>query len=372
MANGLFGMSPEQVRMLEKQQRAQDPMQALFGNIFNLGHAAGNAAIRGIFDADTRSPTEKKAAEMQKLRQGVDITTPDGLKAAAAKFQAAGFPELGITLMNARNNMPKTTKQRVEWVKAPDLPGMRFPQIKSQTFLGSDLLNEEVSLGAGQETMKRLIEKAGLRSETKVPKFTGHNIRVGENMLPVWVDEKGVGYIPDATKPDGRDYESVLNNKNPMQRVNFAMDTTVTDKVKRDRALAVTAVKLAVKSKDGFFKGALRSLFDLDADEIKLTAVQLQMVATPLWEALPPEERKQTYGNNITNFMTVLLKGAENEDGSLNINHPMYFTLAGISFGNQGGTVVPKPNQNVRGKTPDQSTSNEGGNLGRFTIKEKN
>jgi hypothetical protein len=107
---GLFD-TPQGVRALEAQQRVEQylasPGQSVRGGLYNLGHALGGAAQRGIAGTDTRSAAQLNAAKMQEMLQGIDWSNPKTIIDAANKLNAAGNTPAAFELLQ---RMPKPTK----------------------------------------------------------------------------------------------------------------------------------------------------------------------------------------------------------------------------------------------------------------------
>ena len=89
--NNLF-MSQRDAAIAEQLQRRQvrDPQAALTGSLFDLGHVGGNALIRG-FGGDSRTPMQRRGAEVQGLVKGTDFKDPESIHAAVRRLNDNGF-----------------------------------------------------------------------------------------------------------------------------------------------------------------------------------------------------------------------------------------------------------------------------------------
>ena len=97
---GLFE-TPQDIRARESQQRAelsrtQDPLR---GGLFNLGHALGGAAQRGIAGVETRSPEELNQRKIQGIVKGVDFSNTKSMFSAANALNASGNTQAAIEML---------------------------------------------------------------------------------------------------------------------------------------------------------------------------------------------------------------------------------------------------------------------------------
>lgn len=105
---GLFGLDPYQI---QQQRQAQidaqaaqyaqmQPLERAAAGMYKAGAGLGQvgAGMLGMVD-----PLEQKARTQQAAMQGADLTTPEGLKAAALRFNQLGMPQQAmIAAMQAR------------------------------------------------------------------------------------------------------------------------------------------------------------------------------------------------------------------------------------------------------------------------------
>lgn len=182
IVEGLFGLSPWQVRQqqLAAQQSwgdeaataaGQSPGQIMARSYANMGTGIGRIAggMLGMVD-----PMEEQAKLQQSVMQGVDVQTPQGLRAIAAKFQSLNMPKQAMIAAAKANEMEKTHQEmalknaqesltlaraNTEWTKE---------QREKYSSFGQQLIDMGLKPGSPefQAEMKRYIE-AQLTEKTK-------------------------------------------------------------------------------------------------------------------------------------------------------------------------------------------------------------
>lgn len=100
---GLFA-DPAAVAIAEQQALRQagsapgGPQAVAQGSFFNLGNTAGGAAVRG-FGGDSRSASQKRAAQLQSMAKGIDFKNPNSIIEGANRLNEAGFQGEALKLM---------------------------------------------------------------------------------------------------------------------------------------------------------------------------------------------------------------------------------------------------------------------------------
>lgn len=125
---GLFGSSlnPQQLQnQLIEQQASQMAGRNLSDMGAFLGYKGGAQLGRGaagLFGVDVTDPTVKKATDLRRLAEGIDIQTTTGLKEYATRLQSAGFLEeaakLSTQILAREEQEAKTGKLKAEAEKA--------------------------------------------------------------------------------------------------------------------------------------------------------------------------------------------------------------------------------------------------------------
>lgn len=117
---GLMG-SPFSQQELQNQLIEQRAAQAANMNLGQMGAFLGykggaqlGQGVAGLFGQDVTDPTVRKRVEMQRLAQGVDVETTEGLKEYAARLRENGFLEeaarLGQQILAREEQESRTTK----------------------------------------------------------------------------------------------------------------------------------------------------------------------------------------------------------------------------------------------------------------------
>lgn len=122
---GLFGSPLSQQELqnqLIEQRAAQAAQRSLADTGAYLGFKGGaqlGQGVAGLFGQQAVDPTVRKASDLRRLAEGVDVTTVDGLKQYAMRLQTAGFNEEAAKLagqISAREAQEAQT--RVQTMKA--------------------------------------------------------------------------------------------------------------------------------------------------------------------------------------------------------------------------------------------------------------
>lgn len=125
---GLFGSSLSQQELqnqLIEQRAAQAAQRSLADTGAYLGFKGGaqlGQGIAGLFGQQVVDPMVRKASDLRRLAEGVDIQTTDGLKEYAKRLQTAGFLEeaakLSTQILAREEQEAKTGKLKAETEKA--------------------------------------------------------------------------------------------------------------------------------------------------------------------------------------------------------------------------------------------------------------
>lgn len=110
MAEGMFGLSPEEI--MRQQQMLTDQRATAYGRAdpFERANSGMYRAGAGLADIGAGMmggyrPEVRKAEQMQQMQKGMDTTTPEGLMAAAKKFNDAGMTEQALKLVTASRDL---------------------------------------------------------------------------------------------------------------------------------------------------------------------------------------------------------------------------------------------------------------------------
>jgi len=122
---GLFGSPLSQQELqnqLIEQRAAQAAQRSLADTGAYLGYKGGaqlGQGVAGLFGQQTVDPMVRKASDLRRLAQGVDVTTVDGLKQYAMRLQTAGFNEEAAKLAGQISvREAQEAKTRAETMKA--------------------------------------------------------------------------------------------------------------------------------------------------------------------------------------------------------------------------------------------------------------
>jgi len=159
---GLFGSSlnPQQLQnQLIEQQASQMAGRNLSDMGAFLGYKGGAQLGRGaagLFGVDVTDPTVKKATDLRRLAEGLDVTKTEGLKEYATRLQTAGFNEEAARLgqqIVARE--AQETETRIKTMRASR---------EEAALTREDKLEAELAAlpeGATEEDMLKLVRRYG-------------------------------------------------------------------------------------------------------------------------------------------------------------------------------------------------------------------
>ena len=360
---GIFGPTPEEVRLAERQRAAQaygaNPNSAMAAALFNLGNAAGGAMRRGIFGEDTTSLAVRKAQEEQAILQGVDTGNYDSVMALAARLSTTD-PNKAMALTKYANDNLNVFEDEVEWIRKE---GVLLPRIVSKDKKG----NRQIKFGAGIDTYARINRAAAARATPAKHTSTGRNITLKDGSTKaVYLDGNGVAYIRDPSKvsednPIGANYDAVTMDEGGLFSANEERAPAGATTQKAFRAIVLNAVKKAEKDKNGFWN----FLVGKSEDEMKDDALRIASIAEDLWST--SNEIQKQYGSRV-NFANALIVDyygdrvffpeaiqpvVEEEDGSLLESNKV-----------QGGGPAGAGSGGINPKQPPKAALESG----RFTI----
>jgi hypothetical protein len=102
----LFGATPEQI--MEKQRREQAAMVLSQQDPFARAGSAIGVGLARLFGGESADVLE--ARRLQGAREGLDLTTEEGMRNAAKRLQAAGFEDRALQLLDMADR--KATAQQ--------------------------------------------------------------------------------------------------------------------------------------------------------------------------------------------------------------------------------------------------------------------
>lgn len=113
---GLFGLDPYQIQQQRQAQiDAQARDMAQMGGFELAGYLGGKAgAALGQVGAGMLGmvdPLQEQAKRQQAVMQGADVSTPQGLRAIAAKFQSLNMPQQAMIAAAKANEMEKAQQE---------------------------------------------------------------------------------------------------------------------------------------------------------------------------------------------------------------------------------------------------------------------
>jgi len=100
IVSSMFGVTPMQLQQQRQQETnaaAADFARMNAAQRGAMGLYQGGAGIAGMLGM--KDPQMEQAQQNMQMQQGIDLTTPEGLKAAALKFQQTGNTQAAISLL---------------------------------------------------------------------------------------------------------------------------------------------------------------------------------------------------------------------------------------------------------------------------------
>lgn len=128
---GMFGLTPDQVLQQQNaglddaalQYAKLDPFQRANMGMFRAGAGLANIAAPAL---GLENPAMRQAQQVQQATQGIDTTTPEGLKELSRRFNSIGMPSQAIAAMTAARDLElKKAETAYKTAQATDIPQMK-------------------------------------------------------------------------------------------------------------------------------------------------------------------------------------------------------------------------------------------------------
>ncbi len=274
IVSGLFGLTPMQV---QQQQRAdlaaranqyaeQDPLQRAAASMYQTGAGVAQIGAEGMLGM--QNPAVAAAQQRQELGRGMDLTTPQGIYAAAKMAQDRGDVEMAAKL--AAMARQAEDEQSTQAFRAAQTQQMLTPK-SDMTSIEKLYAARERAAAAGNAQMVNSID-AAIRKETHIAGAGGGTAGVGVGGVTApaagqVVLDLGKAQGAKARKEHGEDWSKVKS---------------VQDVAKSSTAKATALVNDADKMSSLFgrgYSGVVTSYMNPDARK-KLEEVKNNLKAT--------------------------------------------------------------------------------------------
>lgn len=207
----LFGATPEQI--MEKQRREQAAMVLSQQDPFARAGSAIGVGLARLFGGESADVLE--ARRLQGAREGLDLTTEEGMRNAAERLQAAGFEDRALQILDMADRKATAQQARdISQIKIIDKQitrpvttvdeygEKRTTAVKINVPHKFNILTDDLTPIFDEETMQAMAqEQAGIEVEveSKTPRQQNREAYLQQ------IDEIPVGQVRLIKNPSGND-----------------------------------------------------------------------------------------------------------------------------------------------------------------------